>query len=71
MGGNKLVEETAVVLGEEAQVLDLIFEVRDTLDTHAECEAGIFLGVDTACFEDVGVHHAATEDFDPAGAFAE
>ena len=48
MGGDEFVEESVVVLAEEAQVLDLVFEVGDALDTHAEGKAGIFFRVDAA-----------------------
>ena len=71
MGGDEFVEESVVVLAEEAQVLDLVFEVGDTLDTHAEGKAGIFFRVDAAGVGHGRVDHAAAEDFDPAGAFAE
>ena len=60
VGAFEQLEESYIVLAEETQVLYLIFQVGDTLDTHAECVTGILLAVDTAEFEYVGVYHAAT-----------
>ena len=54
MGGCEFVEEPGVVLGEEAQVVDLVLEVGDALYTHAECESRVFLAVDAAGFEHSG-----------------
>ena len=71
MGGCEFVEEPGVVLGEEAQVVDLVLEVGDALYTHAECESRVFLAVDAAGFEHSGVYHAAAENLDPSGVLAE
>ena len=38
----ELLQETHIVLGEEAKILHTIFEVGDTLYTEAECIAGIY-----------------------------
>lgn len=38
----KFVEETDVVFAEHTEVLDTIFEVGDSFDTHTEGVAGIF-----------------------------
>ena len=64
-------EETDVVLAEEAKVLDLILEVGDALDTHTECVARVYLAVDAAKFEYVGVYHTATQNLYPTGVLAE
>ena len=64
-------EEPYVILTEETEVLDLVLEVCDTLDTHAECVTRILLAVDTAELEYVGVYHSATENLNPAGVLAE
>ncbi len=71
VGGCEFVEEPGVVLGEEAQVVDLVLEVGDALYTHAECESRVFLAVDAAGFEHSGVYHAAAENLDPSGVLAE
>ena len=39
----EMAEESYVVLGEETQILDAVFEVGDTLHTHTECVAAIDL----------------------------
>ena len=64
-------EETDVVLAEKTKVLDLIFEVCDALDTHTECVARVYLTVDAAKLENVGVYHTATKDLDPTCVLAE
>ncbi len=69
--GDEFVEEAAVVFAEEAEVFNLIFEVGDSLDTHAEGEAGVFFGVDTAGVEHGRIYHAAAKNLNPSCAFAE
>lgn len=71
MCGLKFLEETDIVLGEHAQILDLIFQIGDSFDTHTQGEARIFLGIDAASVEHIRIHHAATEDFNPSGPFTE
>lgn len=66
VGCLELAEEANIVLGEEAEVLDLILEVGDALYAHAEGVAFVLGGVDAVGFEHVGVYHAATEDFKPS-----
>ena len=64
-------EEPYVVLAEETEILDLVLEVCDTLDTHTECISRVFLAVDTAELEHVRVYHTATEDLNPSSVLAE
>ena len=67
----KLTQEAGIVLGEHAQVLDLILQVGDTFDAHAEGVARVLGAVDAVELEDVGVNHAAAQDFYPTGTLAE
>ena len=67
----ELPQEPDVVFEEQADVFYSIFEQGDAFDAHAEGEAGVFLAVDADIFEDVGVHHAAAEDLQPAGMLAQ
>ncbi len=39
---SKLVEESHIVLREESQVFDAVFEVGDTLNAHAEGKTAVF-----------------------------
>ncbi len=71
MGRSKFFEEAHIVLREESKVFHPVFQVGYALYTHAESKAGIFFGVDAACFEHGRVYHAAAEDFHPAGTLAE
>ena len=64
-------EETDVVLAEEAKVLYLVLEIGAALDTHTECVARVYLAVDPAKFEHVGVNHTATQNLYPACVLAE
>ena len=70
VGRHEVFEEADVVFREESEVLHLVLQVRDTFYAHAECITFVNLGVDAACFEHVGVGHAATEDFNPSGVLA-
>ena len=71
MSGLELPEETHVIFGEHAQVLDLVLEIGDALDTHTESITGINIGIDAASFENIRIDHTATEDLDPSGTLAE
>ena len=55
----ELFEETQVVFEEQTQVVDLVFQHGDTLDTHAEGKTCVFLWVNAARNQDVRVAHAA------------
>ena len=71
VGALKQLEETDIVLAEETKVLDLIFEVGNSLNTHTECVTRIDLAVDAAKLEHVGVYHTTAQDFYPACVLAE
>ena len=71
MCGLKLAEEADIVFGEHAEVLDLIFQVCDTLHTHSESKAGVLLRIYATGLKHVGIDHSATEDFNPSGVLAE
>lgn len=55
----ELLEESQVVLEEQAQVVDLVFQHGDALNAHTEGKTCVFLWVDTARNQDVRVAHAA------------
>ena len=67
----KLLQELQVVLEEQAQVVDAVFQHGDAFHTHAEGETGVFFWVDAAGSEDVGVAHATTQDFNPTCVLAD
>src|SRR5436309_3179336 len=62
----KLLEKAEVVFEEQPNVLDLVSQDRDALDTDAECEAGIALRVVSHGLEDRRVDHAAPAKLNPA-----
>ena len=61
----KLLQELQVVLEEQPQVVDAVFQHGDALHAHAESETRVFLRVNAAGDEDIGVAHATAEDFNP------
>ena len=67
----KLLQELQVVLEEQPQVVDAVFQHGDAFHAHAESEARVFLRVDAAGNEDVGVAHATAEDFNPTRVLAD
>ena len=54
-----------------AEVVHLPLEHRDAFHTHTEGESGIFIRINAAGLEHVGVYHTAAHNFQPAGAFAD
>ena len=67
----ELIEKAYVVFTEHAQVLDHVLQVGDALYTQTEGIAAIDLAVNAAGFENGGIHHTTTQDFNPTGVFAE
>ena len=67
----EFLKETHIVFGEHTQVLYLVFQVGDTLNSHAESKTGVLLAVDAACFEHIRVNHATSENFHPSCVLAE
>src|SRR5580658_1572178 len=66
----ELSQEAHIVLKENLNVVDLVFQHGEAVDAHAEGEAADFFGVVVDEAVDGGIDHACTEEFDPAGAFA-
>ena len=77
----ELFEEAGIAVVEEADVGDAVFHHGDAVDAHAEGEAADAAGVVDGVaaegeavlvdgVEDVGIDHAAAQEFDPAGVFA-
>src|SRR4030042_2490094 len=50
-------------------ILDAVAKQRHPFDTHSESETAVFLGVDTAAAEYIGVGHAGPQYLQPAGVF--
>ena len=67
----KFLQESSVVLREHSQVAHAILEIGDSLDTHTKGVSAIYLAVDAALLEDIGIDHTATEDLNPSGVLAE
>src|SRR5699024_1825273 len=68
---SELFQEPVVVLIQQTHIVDFIFQQRDTLQPHAESKSGVHFRVDTAHLEHMGMHHAASQDLDPAGSLTE
>src|SRR6476659_6446950 len=64
-------EPAHVGLEEGAQVRHPVFEHGDAVDPHAPGEALVFLGIESAIAQDVGMHHPAAENLEPVIALAE
>ena len=61
-------KESQIILPEIADVIDAVSQHGDALGAEAEGETGVALGVVAAVAQDVGVHHAAAADLQPAAA---
>src|SRR5262249_38797201 len=67
---SQLLYKAEVVFVEEADVVDVVPQHRDALDTEAPREARVALRVDAAVAQNVGVDHTAAADLEPAVAAA-
>src|SRR5690606_34681135 len=66
----KLAQETHIVLGEEPQIFDFVFQVRDTFYPHTKSETTVFLRIDAAIFKHVGVDHTTAQYLYPTTSLA-
>src|SRR5579859_3207317 len=66
----ELAEEADVVLEENLDIVDLVFEHGQAIDAHSEGKAADFFGVVVDEAVDGGIDHACAEKFDPTRAFA-
>src|SRR5262245_22397940 len=62
----ELAEEAQVVLEEEADVVDPVLEHGHALDAHAERPPGDVFGIVAHVAQDLRMHHARTQDLQPA-----
>ena len=62
----KLLEETQIVLEEQADVGDAVLSHGEALDAEAEGPTGVFFTVDTDGVEDVRIDHTTAAHFHPA-----
>ena len=63
----ELLENAEVVLEERPDVRDVVLQHRHAIDPQAEREPAPLLGVDLDVAQHLRMHHAAAEDFHPAG----
>ena len=62
----KLAQEFEIVLEKLSQVGDAITQHRHAFHAHTEGIASEFFRINATGFQDIGVHHSATQDFQPA-----
>ena len=67
----ELLQEAHIVLGEQTEVFDAVFEVGDTLHAQTEGIARLYLRINAAGLQHVRIHHTATENLYPTCALAE
>src|SRR4051812_20618029 len=67
----ELIEKAQVVLIEQANIVHAVLEHGQPFDADAERKPADLLRVIADRFEDGRMHHAAAENFEPAGLFAD
>ena len=65
-----MLQESKVVLVEEADVVNPVLHHCRPFDAEAECKPGIFFGIISHRLKDIGVNHPGAPDFHPAAPFA-
>src|SRR5215831_7595526 len=76
---SELFQKPHIILEKQLQVVDVVSQHRITIDSAAECKAGVFVRIVIDEAVQVGMYHAGPHDFDPSrllantatGAFAE
>ena len=67
----ELLQEADVILIEQPQVINVIPAHDHALQTHSQSKAAVFLRVDAAVAQHLGMYHAAAQNFNPALAFTQ
>ncbi|MPN47736.1 hypothetical protein SDC9_195340 [bioreactor metagenome] len=49
----------------------MVKQHHDSFDSHSERVPGIFVGINVHIFQNRGIHHSTTHDFQPAGSFGD
>src|SRR5215467_101281 len=69
----KLLQKPYIALEEQLDVVYAVLQNCDPIHTHSKGEACDLFGIIVVVFhelEDIGIHHATAENFDPAGLLA-
>src|SRR5262245_575197 len=66
-----MAEPAQIGLEEGAQIRDAVFQHGDAVEPHAEGKALPLVGIEAACTDHIGMHHAGAEDLEPAVAGAD
>ena len=66
-----LIQNSEIRFEQKLDVVDAVLQHRDTVDTDTECQARIYITVDTAAFKYLLVYDTGTEDLDPACSLTE
>ena len=54
----------------QTQVVDAVFQLANSFDAHAECKAGVFIGIDSEILQHFRMHHSAAEYLHPTAVLA-
>src|SRR5690606_8959990 len=66
-----VVDPALVAVEEGAEIRHAVFEHGDAIDAHAPGEPLIDIGIKPGIADDIGMDHAAAEDFKPVAALAD
>ena len=61
----KLAQEAQIVFEKCTQVINTVAQHGQSFDSHAKCVTREFFGVDPGIIQHIGMHYAATKDFQP------
>src|SRR5215467_1074606 len=70
---SKLLQKAHISLEDQLNVIHAVLQQGEAVDAHAKGESGDSFGVVAAVlhkFENIRIHHAATQNFDPSGLLA-
>ena len=64
---SKLLQKPYVILREQPQVIHPVFQHGRSFDPHTKGEARVFIRINAAVAQYIGMHHATAEDLHPTG----
>src|SRR5690606_17085179 len=66
----ELAQEAHIIFRKQPQVLDFIFQIGNTLNTHTERKTAVPFAVNAAILQNIGINHTASQYFHPSGTLA-
>jgi len=63
---SELFQKPEIVLRIQAEIVDPVFKLTNSFDSHAECESGETIAVNAEILQHFRMYHSASKDLNPS-----